>query len=234
MQIDTNFDFRTDAGGRDPDKYSRTLRRYHQFLWSKPVPRGPRFELEDKVVGVYLLHRSELGEHFLSSDSVMPTFARWKSMKHILDQIPSEEIEDFDRITYTIGGMMLFPSNKVDGKRTINGARGCHPKIKDRFDLTLECVRRHYLGMTSPLGDTLERYRGYFGLFDDFAGYVDFFLLQDLVTSDKSAVNFFVPFDDFNRPATPKTCDEYREFKRCSIEFVEARNRRMHRYANGG
>lgn len=30
--IDTSFDFRVDSSGRDPDKYSPTLRRYHQLL----------------------------------------------------------------------------------------------------------------------------------------------------------------------------------------------------------
>jgi hypothetical protein len=47
------------------------------------------------------------------------------------------------RLTYTMGGMMLFPSNVVEGKMTINGARGCHPRLKDRFDLTVECIRLH-------------------------------------------------------------------------------------------
>jgi hypothetical protein len=36
--IDTSFDFRIDSAGRDPDKYSPTLRRYHRLLWSKPLP----------------------------------------------------------------------------------------------------------------------------------------------------------------------------------------------------
>ena len=43
--IDTSFDVRTDAGGRDPDSYSSTLRRYHQRLWSKPLPGGTVFAL---------------------------------------------------------------------------------------------------------------------------------------------------------------------------------------------
>ncbi|WP_425463848.1 DUF6994 family protein [Nocardioides aurantiacus] len=42
MSIDTAFDVRTDAGGRDPDSYSPTLRDYHQILWTKPLPRGVR------------------------------------------------------------------------------------------------------------------------------------------------------------------------------------------------
>ena len=77
--------------------------------------------------------------------------------------------------------------------------------IKDRFDLTVECIRRHYLNEASPLSDTLERYSDYFRLFGDFGGYVEFFLLQDLVTHDFSAVKFFSPFDDFNSSPVPGT-----------------------------
>jgi hypothetical protein len=53
---------------------------------------------------------------------------------------------------------MIFPANKVDRKQTINGARGFHPRISDRFVLTLECIRRHYIGEPSPLAQTLARY----------------------------------------------------------------------------
>ena len=79
---------------------------------------------------------------------------------------------------------MVFPAQRVDRKMTINGARAFHPRIKDRFDLTLECIRRHYLDEPSPLSDVLARYADFFGLFGDFAGYVDFFHLQDLVNED--------------------------------------------------
>ena len=145
--------------------------------------------------------------------------------------LTEEENEAFMTIGYTIGGMMVFPGNQVDGKWTINGARGCLRKIADRFDLTLECIRRHYLGQRSPLGETLARYRDFFALFESFRGYVDFFLLQDLVTDDGSAVKFFMPFDDFKTPSVPKDVDTYREYRRRSIEFIEARNRRIERYA---
>jgi len=56
----------------------------------------------------------------------------------------------------------------------------------------------------SPLGDTLARYRNFFTLFDDFSGYVDFIMLQDLVTDECSAVTFFMLFDDFKTPSVPK------------------------------
>lgn len=79
------------------------------------------------------------------------------------------ENEAFRTIGYTIGAM------------TINGARGFNQSIADRMDLTLECIRRYYVGQRSPLTETLARYPDFFGLFETFSGYVDFFLLDDLV-----------------------------------------------------
>jgi uncharacterized protein DUF6994 len=105
---------------------------------------------------------------------VVPTFRR---LPLVNDQIPEVEREEFMRRGYTIGGMMVFPSQRVGGKMAINSARGFHPRIKDRFDLTVECIRRHYLEEPSPLGDALARYADFFGAFGDFAGYVGFFHL---------------------------------------------------------
>jgi hypothetical protein len=228
--IDTTFDFRTDASGPDPDNSSPTLKRYHQLLWSKPLPSGRPFHLEAVPRG-YLRHQSELGEFFLSSDAVIPDFTRWKRLRHITEQFPEEENEAFRSITYTIGGMMVFPGNKVDGKNTINGERGLNSKIADRMDLTLECIRLNYIGKANPLGNVLSRYPEFFSLFENFRGYVDFFLLQDLVTEDCSEVQFFMPFDDFNTAPTPKNVDAYKDYRRRSIEFIEARNCRIGRYA---
>jgi hypothetical protein len=50
-----------------------------------------------------------------------------------------EELAEFMRVVYTIGGVMLFPGSVIDRKMPVNGARGLHPRIKDRFDLTVEC-----------------------------------------------------------------------------------------------
>jgi hypothetical protein len=94
------------------------------------------------------------------------------------------------------------------------------------MDLTLESIRRHYRGAWSPLADVLARYRDFFAAFEDFRGYVDFWLLQDMVTNDCSAVRFLAPFDEFKPPALPQDLHTYREYRR-SIEFVTARNRRM-------
>ncbi len=227
MHIDVSFDFQTDAGGKDPDSHSATLRSYHKHIWTKPLPCGRPFTLDDKHQGAYLHHSSELGEFMLSSDSVMATFIRYKRMKHIIELLNPEECQAFFNLAYTIGGMMIFPGNKIDGKATINGARGLNRNIADRFDLTLECIRRHYSQEESPLAEALGRYREFFSLFQDFRGYVDFFALQDLVDLTYEKVAFFLPFDGFNASPLPSDVKAYTSYRHRSIEFIEARNSRI-------
>ena len=223
--IDISFDFRTDTpAGKDPDSHSPTLRRYHKLLWSKPLPDGQSFKLDDATPGRYLSHRSPLGEFSLSSDAVIPTF-KWNSAIKAL--IPDEELQAFNAIGYTMGGMMVFPANQIDGKWTINQARGCTTQIGDRFDLTLECIRRHYNNTPSPLTATLARYASFFALFRDFRGYVEFFLLQDLVAADFSAVRISAPFNDFRESPIPSSVAEYNAYRLAAVAFVEARNQRI-------
>jgi hypothetical protein len=234
-QIDVAFDFRSDTPpGKDPDSHSRRLGRYHKFLWSKSLPSGVRFDLVDTTPPVYLHHRSELGEFWLSSDAVVPSFTREQKISHIIEQIPEVELRFFNAIGYTIGGMMVFPAQRVDRKMTINGARGFHPRIKDRFDLTVECIRRHYLKKSSPLDDTLARYANFFNLFQNFQGFVKFFLLHDIVEEDFSAVKFFLPFDDFETSPLPTSNESYFSYKRCALDFIQARNRRIMTYCKSG
>lgn len=115
MTIDIAYDFRADTpAGRDPDTYSPTLRRYHRLLWSKPLPSGAGFDLEQQ--GYCLYHGSALGEFWLSSDSVMQTFIRWPEMKPLLEQDPPQVHQAFFTIAYTIGAMMVFPGNQIAGK----------------------------------------------------------------------------------------------------------------------
>ncbi len=231
--IDVAFDFRSDtprdkAGEPlDADAYSPTLRRYHRLLWSKQLADGTLFELDVITPGAYLHHHSALGEFRLTSDTVIPFWTKWKRMAHITGRIPPVEQERFNRLRYTIGGMMIFPGNPVEGKGTINQERGCNPKIDDRFDLTVECIRRHYLGQSSPLSATLARYSEFFALFGDFAGYVDFFHLQELIDGTGAAIRFFAPFDDFAGSPRPETLDSYLSYRQCAAQFLESRNGRI-------
>ena len=104
-------------------------------------------------------------------------------------------------------------------------------KIADRIDLTLECIRRFYLRQGSPLMQTLERYTEFFTLFESFKGYVDFFLLQDLVTDDYSSVKFLHHFNNFESSPNPSTMDEYLKFKSNMLNFIIRRNGRIHEFA---
>ena len=226
--IDITFDFRSDTPpGKDPDALSPTLRSYHKFLWTKPLPNGVLFELDDTKSNVYLYHQSEIGEFFLSSDSAIHTFSRWASMAHIINQLKQGEAEEFRRVGYSMGGMIIFPANRIEGKNTINVARGFHPLIKDRIDLTVECIRRYYKNEKSPLSEVLTRYADFFAIFGDFKGYVEFFLLQDLVTEDFSSIKFFITFEDFKTPVVPKTLDAYLSYKHLTIKFTNERNQRI-------
>lgn len=161
--IDTSFDVYSDTpAGKDPDQWSPTLRGFHERLWSKPLPDGHYFMLSSKTRGAYLHHNSNRGEFFLSSDSIGHTYRYSKSMADVIAQVPEIELDEFFALASTIGAYIVFPARTVKRKPTINGARGMHPKIGDRFDLTLECIRSHYEGRDSPLSQTLGRYSSFF------------------------------------------------------------------------
>ncbi len=156
-------------------------------------------------------------------------------MVEVIRQVAVEETSVFYDLGCTIGAFTVFPAQvRVDGRlrMSVNQARGMHPRIKDRFDLTLECIRRHYVGQASPLGNTLATYAGFFGLFGDFAGYVDHFLLNDLVDDDYNSVRFYTESGDFlGDPLPAGSVAEYREYMRRSMDFIRARNVRIDRYA---
>ncbi|HMM49584.1 MAG TPA: hypothetical protein PKE32_08255, partial [Miltoncostaeaceae bacterium] len=203
--IETAFDAREDTPvGRDPDAHSPTLRRYHRLLWGRRLPNGRRFDLAESVPGRYLSHRSALGDFALSSDAFVPTFTRWRRLAPIVSRLPEHGHERFRRIAPTIGAAIIWPATPRPDRQTINTARGISPLIADRPDLTVECIRRHYAGGTSPLSAVLTANSDYFALFDHFPGFVAHFLLQDLVTASADAVRFLLPFDDFHSAGWPR------------------------------
>jgi len=225
MIVDTAFKVYADANGGDPDSVSPTLRLYHKILWSKPLPNGKGFELEDNKTGFYLYHKSERGEFHLGSDAITHSYRNQKRKQWLIQQIPNEANDLFE-IGSTIGAYIIFPKNKIDNKFTINQARGINSLIDDRFDLTLECIRLFYLGQQSPLYETLLRYKNFFELFDNFKGYVNFFLLNDLL-DDIENIKFYLPFDNFKTKSEINNIEEYLVYKNGVMNFVEARNKRI-------
>lgn len=238
--IDTSFDFTLDtpgywdhfwennhglgSGSNDPDAVSKTLQQYHKTLWSRHLPNGDNMELIAKSGASYLVWN---GFRF-GSDSIIASF-RYHKYRNMLQKIEQElsdykaYMESFLHQTYTIGGMIIFPKRPGG----INQSRGCHHLIKDRWDLTLECIRRYYSKESSPLSNVLEKDKEFFDLFDDFKGYVDFFFLQDCVYDDYSSVKMWLPNGIFTEDPLPKTVDDYIQWMDYQIAFVQNRNLRI-------
>ena len=222
--IDIDFDFREDSRCGDPDADSPKLYETHRLLWSKKLPNGIDFILEIKGVGYgRLLLKNNLTMN-LSSDRMCPHFVGKYSNK--LDGwLSDNEKEELKQKVRTIGGHIVFPANKKNGF-TINQARGVNRSICDRFDLTLECIRRFYIEEESPLSKTITNYKDFFDLFVDFRGYVNFFLLQDFV-DEKDQIKFSLPFDNFKRLPLPLNVDEYKRYKEHILSLISSRNKRI-------
>lgn len=245
--IDVNFDFTLDSPGYwdnfwgeddlipsvkvDPDVASETLARYNQLLWSKPLPNGDTLHLElAKMSGSNYL---KCGDRWFSSDNLICSYAYY-CQKEILKQLhPSVAdhrrfVEYHKHRAYTIGGTMMWPCHP----QSINQCRGVNKVIRDRFDRTIECVRRFYGGEESPLTQCFECDRDFFDLFVDFKGFIDFFFLQDMVTSDYSEVIMWLGDEWFDANPLPQTIEEYRILLTKQYDFMDARNRRIADWAS--
>ena len=244
--IDVNFDFTENcrywngfwtrkngigAGETDPDSTSAVLRQYHQALWSRSLPDGRYLDLDFGGASDYLRY----GDIRLSSDSITTGF-RYKKYGGMIESIQKQKddykswMEKFIRSNYTIGGTIIFPAHP----NSMNGRRGIDRRIRDRWDLTLECIRLYYDGITdsrsNPLGWVLDNDKDFFDLFADFNGYVEFFFLQDCVSDDCSAVKMWIPVRPFEDDPLPKSPDEYMRWIDASLSFVKKRNRRIADY----
>lgn len=225
MQIDVSLNFGRDAKGRDPDTYSATLKSYHKLLWSKPLPSGEIFDLSESP-GKYLSYLKGKQKIELGSDSIANSYANSKKVeiKKIVDLVDLDLVESFRTLNNSIGAFIVFPSERISGKINLNGARGFNSLIADRFDLTLECIRRLYLGIDSPLTSVLNRYFDYFNLFEDFDKYVNFFFLQDLMDCNGN-IKFFIPEKvAFAQLGYPTSVNEYLDYRENSMAWTTARN----------
>lgn len=228
--IDITFDVRSDTRpGSDPDQHSATLRRYHQLLWSRPLPDGVRFELDSSTNRAYLHHQSERGEFWLASDAISHSYrsSYTRRIGGIISGVSTTLVDEMYSRGCTIGAHILFPSGAQAGQPTINQARGRHPLICDRFDLTLECIRRQYANEDNPLASCLTRFADFLELFGSFEGYVRFWMLDDLTVDDYAGVKPYLPVEDFERSALPASVAEYETYATGVLEFIAARNRRI-------
>lgn len=221
--IDIFFDAQTDSFGKDPDSASKTLKTYHQLLWSKPLPNGEELKLEMEKGNL------KCGDMWFGCDSITASFLhyRFPLKEYVEKSIPNffEFKREYLHKTYTIGGSIIFPMLRW----SMNQARGCSVKICDRWDLTLECIRRYYEGESSPLNKALSNSSAFFQMFENFKGYVDFFLLQDCVDENYN-VKLWLNTPLFTSMPMPKNLEEYNDWINTQLDFVEKRGRRIADY----
>ena len=244
ITIDTSFDFTTDTpefwegfwdrrgglglGGNDPDSASKTLQEYHRQLWSKMLPCGEKMELRSGYGSSYLTWK----DFRFGSDSLSVSFNYLRNrslLEQVAETVPNyrQFVEDYMRSSYTIGAMIIFPRHQ----NSINQRRGTNQYICDRWDLTLECIRRHYAGEDSPLSKALKSDKKFFDLFVDFKGYVDYFFLQDCVPDDYSKVKIWYGKGDLSELyPMPKTVAEYLRWIDDQKEFTRLRNKKIEEF----
>ena len=227
--IEIEYDFRLDSMCGDPDTDSLKLYEFHSVLWNQKLSNSEILNLSilNKSYGRLIL-KTNLTDN-LSSDRMCPHFVGKYNGK-LDDWLSDSDKERFQHKVRTIGGHIVFPAHRKNGF-TINQARGVNRKISDRFDLTLECVRRFYKNEKSPLSSVLDRYSNFFEIFRDFKGYIDFFMLQDFIDTNEK-IKFSLPFDNFNRSALPENKEEYESYMNKTIELIDKRNKKIMKRMN--
>ena len=208
--LDVSFDYRKikeDGSWNDPDKVSIELKQAHKILWSKELPNGETVALYEGSAenwdagNPYLVLETSHVKYKLTSDSMINSFIGWDRIKQIETQLTDEEKKLFLKIGYSIGNFILFPGNQVAGMKTLNTKR--YEVYYDRFDFTLDSIRKFYSRETSELYDCINRYKQFFDLFIDFKGYCEFFFLQDFVSDDYRSVKYL--FEIVKKSAVPNT-----------------------------
>ena len=185
---------------KDPDAYSPTLNAYHRALWSKELPNGEAMELQSGRAP----YAFKWKDFWFSSDTIIVEMTHLKNKK-IIDQV-REQYSDFDA--------------------------WCEHLLRRsyRWDLTLECIRRHYAGEESPLSKVIEGDKAFYDLFVDFKGYVDFFFMQDCVSEDYSSVDIWMGDASFVKSGLPETVEDYFKFLVKEHIFLDKRNARIQEY----
>lgn len=239
LNIDTDFNFTSDCkywesynkghSDTDPDTYSPRLRLYQQILYSRKTPSGKTLNLtqgKDKKYDYLIYDNIRFG-----SDNIINMCERYDlswSREANIDNY-DEKIKNYILKSYTLGGEIIFPKHK----NSLNVMRGRNHKIKDRFDLTLECIRRFYEDNTSPLYNILKTDEQFFKLFgkghEGFKAYVDFFFLNDLVKDDYTKIKLFFgdEKDVFIRNPLPQNKTEWDQLLKNQMIFLEKRNQRI-------
>lgn len=235
MRLSVDTIYKDSSGSkRDPDKYSKELGQAHCELWNDRgrlgiltwSPLNRLFTKTDSGVELVLTPDS-ITNGFQNSERTIKDIKEKELIKGFGEEV-QKLINKYIDTDYTIGSSIVFPIS-INGKKirwTMNIARGLSYKVHDRFDYTLECIKRFYEGNNdNPLQSALERSKKFFDLFDNFEDYVHFFFLDDLIDENDN-VRSFTDKIDFGSPF-PLTKEEYIKYLTNTMKFVEKRNARI-------
>ena len=218
-----------------------------ELYGNKKLPNGDIFNLEYKYIDSFGYNLC-FNNIRLGSDSILQIYWYWSRpllIKNLIDNDVKKYIaihtglsfydfiKNYLKKAYTIGGHIIFPKER---DRSMNINRGYSNKfIRDRFDLTLECIKRYYDNTEqsinderyNPLGRVIyKNYEDFFKLFCNFKGFVDFFYLNPIVSEDYNSIKYFICNSNNNFLAEPLPRDyrEWYELYENQISFLEKRN----------
>ena len=162
----------------------------------------------------------------VSSDTIATSHSGYAEIRPLHAGLPDQYRNYIENTFYRMAGFIVFPVHP----QSVNQLRGW--RLRDRFDLTLECIRRHYTGEAHPLADVMTQNARFFGLFGSghtgFLRYVEFFHLQWLVVD--GSVRWFdgsLATPDLDAPRLPATADRYRAYLDSVVEFTDDRTERI-------
>ena len=139
----------------------------------------------------------------------------------------------------TIGGFVVFPRHS----QSINQRRGTNSLIDDRFDLTLECIRRAYQYRdfyredNNPLFGLSAEDKKFFQMFGSFEDYTKFFCLDKSWVKDGKVLSLMdnesLDMYDFNQEPLPQDHAEWWTFYDNIMNRLDARNQQIKEIIEG-
>lgn len=228
--IDVNYQFHICKNGNekfDIDLQCREIYDYHKVLWQKKLPNGKmlNFEIRKNRAGYFLFEMNS--KIRFGSDSILHTYRNYSKgkIKNLIKEFDRNDLNRFYEKITTIGGYIIFPKHM----NSLNQRKGNSPLVEDRFDITLNSIRKFYQNENTdyPLRKELENDREFFSWFVDFESYVSFFYLDDLVDRKSGEILFFSE----DKPL-PISKASYLKYKDNVLSFLEKRNRRIYKEVN--